>query len=153
MNTGKASRLVEANEYIYGINREPNPYYGIEIYHEEANQGDATAACYLGHVYEEGVLLPKDLIKSSKYYQKAIQGKQTYAYYRYAMALIEGELSDRGVNAEHLKKGFDLLQEAISGDNAVILFLFSSLKLTVNWDLTMKREGSHLIKLVFSPPQ
>lgn len=29
INTGKASRLVEANEYIYGINREANPYYGI----------------------------------------------------------------------------------------------------------------------------
>lgn len=36
------------------------------------------------------------------------------------MSLIEGELSDRGVNAEHLKKGFDLLSEVITGDNAVI---------------------------------
>jgi len=53
----------------------------------------------LGRVYEEGVLLPRDLIKSSKYYQKAITGKQSYAYYRYAMSLIEGELSDRGVNS------------------------------------------------------
>jgi hypothetical protein len=51
MPSGKPSRLVQANEYIFGINREENPGYGLRIYQEEAENGDATAAAFLGQVY------------------------------------------------------------------------------------------------------
>jgi TPR repeat protein len=47
----------------------------LKIYHEEADNGDAVAAAFLGQVYEEGVLLPQDMKKAVKYYQKGMNGK------------------------------------------------------------------------------
>jgi len=45
--------LNSANQYLFGINKEENPHYGLAIYHEEADKkGDPNACAYLGKVYE-----------------------------------------------------------------------------------------------------
>jgi hypothetical protein len=39
INVGdKPDRLGEANQHLFGINREENPLRGLEIYHEEADK-------------------------------------------------------------------------------------------------------------------
>ena len=83
--------------------------YGLKIYHEEAEKDDSAAAVFLGQVYEEGVYLAKDLNKAVKYYQKAMKSNQPYANYRFAMALIKGELSKSGINRDDIQKGIKLL--------------------------------------------
>ena len=121
MNTGdaKPSKLIEANEFIYGINREENLSYGLKIYHEEAENDDPAAAVFLGQVYEEGVYLARDLNKAVKYYQKAMKANESYANYRFAMALIKGELSKGGSNREDIQKGIKLLEQAATSDKPV----------------------------------
>lgn len=48
---------------------------------------------YLAGVYEQGLMLPKDLVKSATYYQKAIDKKHKYAMYRFSLGLIKGTFS------------------------------------------------------------
>ena len=52
VNTGKASKLSLANEYLYGINHEENLEFALKIYAEEADKnGNATASAFLGQAY------------------------------------------------------------------------------------------------------
>lgn len=112
-NTGtKPNRLHDANQFIYGINKEENIIEGLNIYHEEADSNGNSQACtFLGKVYEEGTLLPMDLKKSMTYYQKAINAKEPYASYRYALCLINGKFSRDGQNKDDIEKAFEMLSQ------------------------------------------
>ena len=90
---------------------------------EEAdNNSNATACSFLGEVYEEGVLLPKDFNKAIKYYQKGMNGGESYSHYRFAMALIKGQCNKNGQNKEDIIKGFKMLEQvAASAENSVII--------------------------------
>lgn len=48
-----------------------------------------------------------------------MEGKEPYAFYRYAMALIKGELRDKGVNLEDIETGRKLLEKVAFADNPV----------------------------------
>lgn len=120
MRTGAPSKLVLANEFIYGINREENPSHGLKIYHEADREGDPAASSYLGQIYEEGILLPKDMNKAIAYYQKARKSNDAYASYRLAMAWIRGEISPAGVNEEEIKRAIKILEQAATSDKPVL---------------------------------
>lgn len=62
-------------------------------------------------MYEEGVLLPKNITKAMKYYQNA---SKPYAKYKFAMALIKGKLNQNGVNKSDLEKGYKILTQIAS---------------------------------------
>jgi uncharacterized protein len=108
---GKPSPLNKANEHIYGINREENITEGLEIYHLEAQKGNPQASAFLGKVYEDGLLLEKDLKQAVLYYKQGMKGKDSYAYYRYAMCLIKGKLSPSGQNKKDIEEGFNILTQ------------------------------------------
>jgi hypothetical protein len=72
----------------------------LEIYHQEAEGNNAQACCFLGKVYEDGILLPKDIKRSLAYYQKAISLKDPYANYRFAMCLIKGKYNKEGIQTK-----------------------------------------------------
>lgn len=55
-----------------------------------------------------------------------MNGKEPYAFYRYAMALIKGQLRDKGVNRQDIETGHKLLNQAGYADNAVIIYLIQS---------------------------
>lgn len=65
----------------------------------------------MGKVYEEGLLLPKDLRKAAEYYKLAIKGKENYASYRYAGCLIKGKFSKEGQNKKDIEEGFNILTQ------------------------------------------
>jgi TPR repeat protein len=48
----------------------------------------------LGKIYEEGLLVPIDIKKALAYYQKAINDKDVYANYRYAICLMKGKVNN-----------------------------------------------------------
>ncbi len=52
-----------------------------------------------------------------------MNGKEPYAFYRFAMALIKGELRDKGVNQQDIENGFKLLNQAATSDNPVLFIL------------------------------
>jgi TPR repeat protein len=58
------------------------------------------------------VLLPKDAKKAANYYQKAMTGKEPYAFYRYAMSQIKGRTGSSGPSREEIDLGFKLLNQA-----------------------------------------
>lgn len=74
-----------------------------------------------------------------------MNGKEPYAFYRYAMALIKGELRDKGINRQDIETGHKLLTQAANADNPVILYLFRVLKLLLNWVNFMRKEVSNQI--------
>lgn len=43
-------------------------------------------------------MIPKDIVKSISNYKKAMDGKDKFGTYRYAMALIKGEFKEGGAN-------------------------------------------------------
>lgn len=47
----KPNRLHEANQFIYGINREENIVQGLAIYHDEADAGNPQACTFLATSY------------------------------------------------------------------------------------------------------
>lgn len=71
----------------------------------------------MGKIYEEGMLVPIDVKKALAYYQKAIDGKDVYANYRYAICLIKGKVNNGGQTKEQIEKGFSLLNK-ISNESA-----------------------------------
>jgi TPR repeat protein len=90
----------------------------LEIYHKEADQSINVDACtFLATVYEEGTLLPKNLAKSSAYYKKAVEGKNKYGIYRFAICLIKGTFNKNGQNVDDIKKALSLLNEISSGED------------------------------------
>jgi hypothetical protein len=111
-NTGtKPNRLHDANQLVFGINREENLVEGLNIYHEEADNGNPQACAFLGKVYEEGVLLPMDLKKAMAYYQKAMSGKEAYASYRFALCLVSGKFGKDGQSREDIEKGYQIFNQ------------------------------------------
>jgi hypothetical protein len=102
-------------------------------------------------VYEEGVLLPQDMKKATKYFQKGIKGKESYAYYRFAMAKISGDIREQGVSADDIEAGFKLLnQAAFELDDPVNIGICRVLKPLLNWANCTRTEDSALTKRVCS---
>ena len=51
-----------------------------------------------------------------------MKANESYANYRFAMALIKGELSKGGSNREDIQKGIKLLEQAATSDKPVYFF-------------------------------
>jgi TPR repeat protein len=70
----------------------------------------------LGKVYEEGLLLPRDIKQASLYYKQGMKGKDNYSFYRYALCLIKGKFSPEGQNRKEIEEGFNMLNQIASNN-------------------------------------
>lgn len=86
---------------------------GINLLSKAADLEDSTAANYLGHIYEDGFMLPQDINKAIEYYKIAVEQDHPKAQYNLGRLLIDGLF---GV-PKNEKLAIDLLERSAQQGN------------------------------------
>lgn len=99
--------LCDSRNSIYDLDR------GINLLNEAAKHDEVTSANYLGHIYEDGFLVPQDIDKAIEYYKIAVEQDHPKAQYNLGRLLIEGLF---GAPKDE-KLAIDLLERAAQQGN------------------------------------
>lgn len=99
--------LCDSRNEFYDLKR------GINLLNEAAKHDEATSANYLGHIYEDGFLVPQDIDKAIEYYKIAVEQDHPKAQYNLGRLLIEGLF---GAPKDE-KLAIDLLERAAQQGN------------------------------------
>lgn len=76
--------LCDSRNSFYDLDR------GINLLSEAAKCNNYTAANYLGHIYEDGFMVPQDIDKAIEYYKIAVEQDNPKAQYNLGRLLIDG---------------------------------------------------------------
>lgn len=77
------------------INGEEDANKGLSMLIQSAEQGHVQAQCYLGNIYSEGMVIPKDMEKAYAWWQKAGDYGNPWGYNNYAWHLhLEGKYEE-----------------------------------------------------------
>lgn len=82
----------------------------VDLYEECAKQGIPKAFRMLGHIYDEGKIVPEDKEKSVKYYENAMESGDAETAYFLGQYYEEGEVVPKDLNhaVKVYRKGADL---------------------------------------------
>jgi len=64
-------RLTKADQYLYGVDVDPDSYEAFDLYQRAADDGNPEAMVQMYDYYSQGLWVPKDLAKAKRYLRKA----------------------------------------------------------------------------------